>query len=123
MPLEAPPPPPPPVDPGAPPDCATLAGSGQLMLAVNGSLITTGCRAAAVISSGTTQTAVSDAGQAGTVSNVGSQSLDMPRSLELELPLASVPPEAGAPGARAGAAAAPLAALLACLLLLCGCWP
>lgn len=118
MPVEAPPPPPP-ADPDAPPDCATLAGSGQLMLAVNGSLITTGCRAAAVISSGTTQTAVSDAGQAG-ATNLGSQSLGMPRSLELELPLAA--PEAGGVGRRPGGAAAPLAVLLACLLLLLGGW-
>lgn len=112
-------PPPPPAAPGAPPDCATLAASGQLMLAVNGSLITTGCRAAAVISSGTTQTAVSDAGQAGDAAprDVAAQSADLPRSLEL--PLASVPPESGAAAAatRAGIAAPLAAALLVCLLL------
>ena len=49
----------------APPDnCTMLAGSGALMLAgPNNTLTVTDCRGRAVIRNGTTQTAVSDAGQ------------------------------------------------------------
>lgn len=56
----------PPAPPGVPPDCATLAATGQLMRTDNGSLTTDNCPpsvATAVLSSGGTQTVVSDARQ------------------------------------------------------------
>lgn len=56
----------PPAPPGVPPDCATLAATGQLMRAENGSLVTDRCPpsiTSAALSSGGTQTVVSDARQ------------------------------------------------------------
>jgi hypothetical protein len=65
-PAAAPPAPAPPLPPGFPPDCAGLAASGRLINETDGSLVA-GCGGAVdggVMSSGSTQTAVSDAGQA-----------------------------------------------------------
>lgn len=91
--------------PPGPPDCTSLAARGELMFTQNGTLITTGCGAAAgaVVRNGTVQTAVSDASQ--TVSAT------------------SQPPEDSPPPSAAVAAAAhafwPVAlASAACLLLL-----
>ncbi len=90
----------PPAPPGVPPDCASLAATGQLMRDDNGTLATDRCHpsiTSAVLSSGGTQTVVADARQK-------ANSL-----LVANAPPAPASPASGAAPAQAGGWAAAVA--------------
>jgi hypothetical protein len=105
----------PPAPPGvaAPPDCATLAATGQLMRGENGSLATNRCQpsvTSAVLSSGGTQTVISDARQKANSLLVASA------------PSPPAPPASGGSRALAGGWAATLLAAALTALWLGSIW-